>query len=46
MDRANVRLDGEFIPIKLVFLNVAEVMSHYVGGKESKAARRDIFQLL
>jgi hypothetical protein len=42
-DRDNVRMDSEFMPIKLVFLNVAEVMSHFVSGKENEAARRTIF---
>ena len=42
-DRNNVRMDREFMPIKLVFLNVVEVMSHFVSGKESEAARRNIF---
>ena len=41
-DRDNVRMDSEFMPIKLVFLNVVEVMSHFVSGKESEAARRNI----
>jgi hypothetical protein len=36
-------MDSEFMPIKLVFLDVVEVMSHFVRGKESEAARRNIF---
>lgn len=42
-DRDSVRMDSEFMPIKLVFLDVVEVMSHFVRGKESEAARRNIF---
>lgn len=42
-DRHNVRMDSEFMPIKLVFLDVIEVMSHFVSGKESESARVNIF---
>lgn len=46
IDRNNVRMDSEFMPIKLVFLNVVEVMKHFVSGKESESARKKIFSIL
>ena len=35
-------LDTEFVPIKLVFLDVTEVMTHFINRETNYAARKDI----
>ena len=42
-NRNRIRMDDEFAPIKLVFLDVVDVMRHFVCGNENKGALRNIF---